>query len=295
MPTLELKSFDGTTLLGFLASAGALRLLHAHGHEVRLAFDERNGHALLESPTSDLQSALVEATCSAELRDAWVFRGPDGTVFNQPSDVPVETIQAQLAERLGDTGPSVDRRLRVDILSAVMAGEADEEGSAVSTDLRAVGGGQLQYFKQVYGLFGALERDDLAKSLSEPWSHADESGGLRLAPEEDRSYALRANNPSAEGAFGERAASVLALQAHTFFPVLPQGGGLTVGFDRDERSLRWPLWSPFCSVPTVAALIAAARDAERTELERRGVFRVMTARRFTRGQYRNFAPAMALW
>lgn len=292
MQTLELTHFDGTTLLGFLASVGALRLLDAVGVEdVKLEFDPSRSNARLRG-SGQLRTRMIEALLDEKLRENWVFSLGE-TIFNHPGEMPIDSVKPQLTGRL-KPHPPLSKRFRVDTLSAVVADESDD-GMAVSTEMRAVGGGQLQYFKQIAGLFSRLDLANVEATLDRQWSHEDEKGGLRLAPEEDRSYALRASDPSAEGAFGERAANVLALQGQTLLPTLPRSRGGTVGFDSKEKTFTWPLWHGFCGVGAVASLLTIAADTPRLALQGMGVFRLMSARRFTRGQYRNFSPALPIW
>ncbi len=293
MQTLELRSFDGTTLLGFLASVGAVRLLDLCGvADARLAFDSRTTHARLRGTAEDLPMTLVKGLLADSTVGPWTFRNSKGTVLTQPSDMAVEDVARERSERLS---LRKHRRYAVDVLGALVAGEPTDDGTTESTELRAVGGGQLQFFKQIASLIDALDEEQIIRTLTEPWTHSDKAGGLRLTPEEDRSYALRAGDPSPEGASGERAANVLALLGHTVFPVLPQRGGATVGFDQKTNEVSWPLWSGFVGVATVQALIPRLASASRDELEAAGVFRLMRARRVTRGKYRNFTPAQPVW
>jgi hypothetical protein len=88
---------------------------------------------------------------------------------------------------------------------------------------------------------------------------------------------------------------VLALLGHTLFPVLPQRGGATVGFDQKTNEISWALWDGFVALATVQALLPRLASASRDDLEAVGVFRVMRARRVTRGKYRNFSPAQPVW
>jgi hypothetical protein len=293
MQTLELRSFDGSTLLGFLAAVGALRLLEECGvGDARLAFDAKTNHARLRGSVDDLQATLVKGLLDDAIMAPWSFRNSKGAVLTQPSDMTIGDVARERAERLS---VKRQRRYAVDTLGAVAAGEPTEHGTTESTELRAVGGGQLQFFRQIASLIEELDATQIIRTLTQPWTHGDEAGGLRLTPEEDRSYALRATNPSPEGASGERAANVLALLGHTVFPVLPQRGGATVGFNQGTNEVHWGLWDGFVGLATVRALIPRLVSDSRADLEAAGVYRLMRARRVTRGKYRNFSPAQPAW
>lgn len=293
MQTLDLKGFDGTTLLGFLAACGAMRLLDAVSSpgSVSLSFDRATGHARLRGP-GELRTTLERALLDPCLAEVWTFRSEDGEAYAQPSEMPATETKRLLKNRLEGSGRSYDARFEVDALSALVAGEPDKNEMSESTELRAVGGGRLQYFGQITALFEQLTEANVRGTLDGFWAHSDEQGGLRLSVAEDRSYALRASDPSPEGAQGERAANVLALIGHQFFPVLAQRGGATVGFDQAQNTVTWPLWEPLAGVATVASLLRLPLSA--AELASRGVFRVMRSRRVTRGKYRNFSPAVAI-
>jgi hypothetical protein len=293
MTTLELRSFDGTTLLGFLASIGALRLLDECGvDDARLAFDEKSNHARLAAKAGDLHAVLVKGLLSDAIQRPWAFRDVQKNLLTQPSDMSVADVANERTERLA---LRKERRYAIDVLGAMVAGEPTDDGTTESTELRAVGGGQLQFFKQITSLLEALDDSQITRTLTQPWTHGDKAGGLRLTPEEDRSYALRAGDPSPEGASGERAANVLALIGHTVFPVLPQRGGATVGFDQERNEITWGLWSGFVGSATVQALVPRLASATQEDLEAVGVFRLMRARRVTRGKYRNYTPAQPVW
>lgn len=293
MQTLDLKGFDGTTLLGFLAACGSLRLLDAVSDpgSVSLAFDRATGHARLRG-SGDLRATLERALLDPALAEVWTFRSEAGEAYAQPSEMPAAEAKRLLKARLANSLRSFDARFEIDALSALVAGEPDNNEMSESTELRAVGGGQLQYFGQITALFEELTEANVRGTLDDLWAHSDEKGGLRLSVGEDRSYALRASDPSGEGAQGERAANILALIGHQFFPVLAQHGGATVGFDQAQNTVTWPLWEVFAGVATVASLLRVRLSA--AELAPRGVFRVMRSRRVTRGKYRNFSPAVAI-
>ncbi len=293
MQSLELESFDGSTLLGFLASIGALRLLELRGvDDARLAFDSTTSHARLRGSAEDLRTTLVKGLLDKSIAAPWTFRNTEGKELTQPSDMTVEDVARERSARLS---LKQYRRYAVDVLGAVVAGEPTDGGTTQSTELRAVGGGQLQFFKQIASLIDALDEKQIIRTLTNKWTHSDKAGGLRLTPEEDRSYALRAGDPSPEGASGERAANVLALLGYTVFPVLPQRGGATIGFDQKTNEVSWPLWTGFVGFATVQALIPRLASAGRDELEPAGIFRLIRARRITRGKYRNFTPAQPIW
>lgn len=292
METLELRSFDGRTLLGFLAGLGALRLARANGpvHDVQLAFDESDGHARLRCPchtATQLTDLIVKGLLSVDNHRLWALDDGKGGTFGHPSEMSQEDVRHLARVRL--------ERPALDAVGALVADAPDANKGVVSTGLRAVGGGQLQFFGQIADIFEALTEEQCRRTLAEPWRHADKSGGMRWAPEEDRSYALLASDPSADGASGERAANALAIFALSYFPTFPSGE--TAGFDPKARTrtFAWPLWGELCGEQGIKALVACAGSMSREELERRGVFRVMAAARVTRGQYRNFCPPRAEW
>jgi len=290
---LEATGVDGSTLLGFLAAVGSLRLLQLRAPKQRpaLAFDLSDFHAQLrleDASPEEIGALLASAALDRAVAETFMFADAKGQAIPHPNKMTADDVRRIVSER-------ADSRLALDVLSGLIADDAKDDGEAVpDTALRAVGGGRLQFFKQIECILSDATKEDAIRSLTSPWSHRDAKGGMRWAHEEDRRQALRATDPSAEEALGERGANALAIHALPIFTVLPSGKTLSVS-KKHAVSVSWPLWSPFASFPTVRALIATARTDRRDELRRRGSFHAFQAQRISNGQYRNFSPSTALW
>lgn len=137
----------------------------------------------------------------------------------------------------------------------------------------------------------------------------DDGSSFRWDPDDDRRYALLADDPTASGNKPKTiwGANRLAFEALRLFPCArARTAAATVGWRRDGGSevWRWPLWSCNLSPDVISSVLASGdiwRDEpeSRRRLRARGVFAVFQTRRITVGkapnQKLNFTPAVPVW
>src|SRR5262249_28264843 len=135
------------------------------------------------------------------------------------------------------------------------------------------------------------------------WDYADDGRGLNLRwdPIDDRRYALRWVNPSAEPGTTMRGANRLAIEALPLFPTMPTANELaTTAFQgRGARgtAFSWPIWIVPVTMSVIRSLVAQVpmlRDCHETR-QPRGVAVLYTSRRITTGKFRNFTPASSIF
>src|SRR5690606_35990470 len=94
----------------------------------------------------------------------------------------------------------------------------------------------------------------------------DEGRGMNLRwdPIDDRRYALRWENPSADPSKTMRGANRLAIEALPLLPTMPINSRLgTTGFQGSgtrDTFFTWPIWSVPLNMPVVASLLSGTDD-----------------------------------
>lgn len=283
---------DGGTLLGFLASVGALvaftRLyadkrvtLHweqSLGSRGRILID---GQPLNLAQIQSLHSNLTEAV----VRDSFTLRkGTDGGAYATITKIEVSDAAGFLAAALqGD----VDARRRS---CATRAGwfvdQLDKKSSSASRLCALTGGSQQEFLKTALDLSGfnskskdRLERitteEHLHSTLLEVWQFKEPMPGCRWEAQEDRHSALRHARSNKEhkaeeriGTMGytgsvctQRGANRLGIEAMACFPLMPGSRrGETTGFrynkDEGRHQFTWPLWECPLTLESVRVLVA---------------------------------------
>jgi hypothetical protein len=251
------------------------------------------------------------ATVAAERRSAWRMArakaAPDVTVsmgldLNVKSEEFVEHCRDAL-----DAATPLARRW-VDFCACFGTENAVEQMDA--TPFALISGSGHQHFLGTAGdLMVACTADHFRRALLEMWTAKDDGSSFRWDPDDDRRYALLADDPTASGNKPKTiwGANRLAFEALRLFPCMrARTGPATVGWRHDGESdvWRWPLWA--CNLsPAVISSLLASRDIWRDDLETRrrlmgrGVFAVFQTRRITVGrapnQKLNFTPSVPVW
>jgi hypothetical protein len=136
---------------------------------------------------------------------------------------------------------------------------------------------------------------------------------LRWDPIDDRRYALRWKNPSADPPTTMRGANRLAIEALPLFPTAPNGDELATTCFRSRKGtfFTWPIWEGELSLPVVQMLLqrsisrlgessddeaATVNDGTAMATQRKalGIVAVFRSQRITVGKFRNFTPAKAV-
>lgn len=270
----------------------------------RLPRDQRK--AVLEAEHAPL------AQHAASLRTQW--RAARARAVPDPSvsvglDLNVTSVEfLEHCRDAVDAATPASRRW-ADLCVSFGVGVEDTAKRMEATPFALVGGSGHQHFLGTAGdLMVACREEHFDKALLVPWVPTDDGSSFRWDPDDDRRYALRAEDPTA----GNKpktlwGANRLAFEALRLFPCVRGRDGIaTVGWrhDRESDVWRWPIWSCDLSLAVIASLVAS-RDVwdesgeARRRLRARGVFSVFQTRRITVGkaptQKVNFTPAVPVW
>lgn len=322
--SLLLRGLDGSNPLAFLASLGVLRVvsLQSPAAAWRMHWSELAGSWF---PLLTSAAETVDETALVDRLDGFQSDPPQLSLLEQIG--PNLTISGQRLRHLsqqamqqccqGSTGETL-ARLDADFLAAMGCDAATADGDPQSqmrdTALRTMSGAGHQHFVAfMRELIGATEPRHLRSALFSTWDYADPGRGLNMRwdPADDRRYALRWKNPSADPNTTMRGANRLAIEALPLFTTAPTARGLeTTGFSQRPRQgarWTWPIWDRPIDVETVRSLLQlpeiqppAGRATEaqqsrwRQAVAARGVVVLFQSRRITTGKFRNFTPAVAL-
>lgn len=301
MHEIELIGLDGSSLLGYLAALGTLRVLTLAelAAEVRMSWVEKGWwtpviHHPRISEGEELIAAVAGRVCGeASINAAWEI-GDDLTLT-------LAKFHEHLEAGASDA-TSVERDV-ADYLAAFgsdVFGTGSKNGQISDTEFRTMSGAGHQHFLGfMRELARGTEAEHLRRTLLEHWDYADRRPSLRWDPSDYRPHALRADDPSSDPIKTMRGANRLAIESLPMFPTMPGRGRVdTVGFRDRSRvtEITWPIWADPLNQRTVESLLASreVQDADRRTMTQRGVAQVFRARRFTEGKYRNFSPARAL-
>lgn len=269
----------------------------------RLPRDKRK--EAMESEHAPL--ATVAARLRSEWRTARAKAAPDVTVsmgldLNVKSEEFVEHCRDAM-----EAATSSSRRW-VDLCACFGTENASERMAA--TPFALISGSGHQHFLGTAGdLMVGCRADHFRRALLDTWAAMDDGRSFRWDPDDDRRYALLADDPTASGNKPKTiwGANRLAFEALRLFPCMrARTGPATVGWRPAGESdvWRWPLWT--CNLsPAVISSILASKDIWRDDLESRrrlrarGVFAVFQTRRITVGraptQKLNFTPSVPVW
>lgn len=304
-----LSGLDGANPLAFLAALGTLRTLNAIDADScwQMAWQIEAG-----AWRPELRSRSSKLDCDE--------------LCNQLAEYLSPPPQLPLLDQIGDDlnmSPTEFRALALDSIShestnrqSPLRTDADylaafgsdgtyqphskDHSQIQDTGLRTMSGAGHQHFIQfMRKIIENTEQTHLYQTLFERWKYQDEGRGLNLRwdPIDDRRYAMRWKNPSADPNMTMRGANRLAIEALPWFPTAPQMTTLhTTGFKtirREGTFLYWPLWSPWLSPDAVRCLLQhpgiigdASADCPR------GVTRIYRSQRITVGKFRNFTPGV---
>jgi hypothetical protein len=251
--------------------------------------------------------AQETASLRAEWRTARAKAAPDPTVsMGLDLNVKSEEFADHCCDALVLATPA--SRRWIDFCACFGIDSGNERMDA--TPFALISGSGHQHFLGTAGdLMVACTTDHFRNALFGSWAATDDGSSFRWDPDDDRRYALLADDPTASGNKPKTiwGANRLAFEALRLFPcVRGRAGASTVGWRRygESEVWRWPLWACNLSLAVISSVLAS-RDMWRDEpesrrrLRARGVFAVFQTRRIAVGrapnQKLNFTPSAPVW
>jgi hypothetical protein len=315
---------DGGTLLGFLASVGALvafRRLYADkrvtlhweqslGWRGRILID---GQPLNLAQIQTLHSSLTEAV----VHDSFTLRkGTDDGAYATITQIEVDDATRFLRTALEADVTAGQQSCAT--LTGWLADQPDDKAASSSRLCALTGGSQQNFLETALHLSGfhpkekdRLQRvtteDHLRSTLLEVWQFKEPMPGCRWEAQEDRHSALRhaRSNKKHEAerklktedynglVCTQRGANRLGIEAMACFPLIPGSRRAeTTGFRYDKWENRhqftWPVWECPITLESVRVLVAhpelTKEKPNHQKLLPLGVSNVFRSTRITKGK-----------
>jgi len=283
---------DGGTLLGFLASVGALvafTRLYAD-KRVTLHWEQSlgwRGRILIDGqPLNPAQIQTLHSSLTEEVvRNSFTLpKGTDGGAYATVTKIDLIDATGYLTSALQEDADA--RRRSCARLAGWFADQLDKKSASASRLCALTGGSQQEFLKTALDLSGfnskpkdRLERittkEHLHSTLLEVWQFKEPMPGCRWEAQEDRHSALRHARSNKEhkaeegiktmGYTGsvctQRGANRLGIEAMTCFPLIPGSRRAeTTGFryNQTERwhQFTWPVWEGPLTLESVRVLVA---------------------------------------
>lgn len=295
----------GESLLGFLCSVGTLVTLTRAWPErdPRISWTRHAGwrpvfHIHGDSTEDEVVETLHTALSGRE-------SAPELTRLGDNLSVDPEKFRKFAEDAAGAAKP--DDRRWADFAAAFGCEATADDEKIQDTALRTMSGAGHEHFLAVMrNLSERTNAEHLRTALFADWSYEDDGKKMtmRWDPNDDRRYALRADDPSGAHRFTVWGANRLAIEALPCFPTAPRGGVLeTTAFipSRQGRNrtwaIRWPVWTAPLRLPALQSLLThpklLAEQPDAGALVSLGVAAIFQSRRVTVGRMRNFTPAHA--
>jgi len=323
---------DGGTLLGFLASVGALvafTRLHADkrvtlhweqslGWRGRILID---GRPLTDEQIRDLHSCLTKKVVRKFFT---LSKGTEGGEY-----ATITQIEVSDATRFLETALFKARQECCATLTGWLADQPDDNSASSSRLCALTGGSQQNFLETALHLSGfhpkkkeKLQRvtteDHLRSTLLKVWQFKEPMPGCRWEAQEDRHSALRhaRSNKKHEAeqkletedynglVCTQRGANRLGIEAMACFPLIPSSRRAeTTGFrynkEEGRHQFTWPVWECPLTLESVRVLVAHPELTEEKPSHQKllplGVNNVFRTTRVTKGKGQvSFTIAQAL-
>lgn len=298
-----LTGLDGANPIGYLAALGVLRAMHDSGRSIRLKWKQED---VWRPVLYDLQREELLQTLSEDV-ERWRNRSPElelryskvtkKKTIEIAEIKPPPSLFQEFATKAADECRRGDRRWADYVASFGAAHEmlgTDNNGATKPTALHFTAGNQL-FLQMVRSILETVQSEHIEEAIFGPWLYRGTAPVLNwdiVAGE--RSYALRATNPSGPKKLGVPGADWLAFRGMSAFPVVLRAGkAATTAFEGSGKNycFHWALWSRFLDYFTVKSVVCTRWDG-RSDSERRarGIALVLASQvgRTEQGGYGSF-------
>ena len=305
----RLEGLEPDNLLAFLALLGLLRALETMGWRPRAYWAGLPLRPILVLRQAETQQVVAQAAADgcADLAKDHDFGGEKDLTF-----------EGARARALLEAALRPETHGRSVLMGSLFSdGALKDDGRILAPPLCAMFGQGHQHFltrlsevaRGVLPKAMAKRRPQpdlnspayLQAALFVPWSRIDETDGFRWDPAEDRRYALRFKNPSADAGRTVHGANRLASVGLAALPgaaVVRRRGVrfLTLGAEAGPDGalgVTWPIWNRAASLTAIQALFGhpALVSADQVILSHLGVVERRRALRIANGKFMNFTRA----
>lgn len=321
---LRLRGLDGSNPLAFFAALGLLRVLDRRsrsgtGSPPKLSWEEGTWTpSLIDGPDEDESiQAILDDLRAWKQNPLLELSYDDDPSKNKPAKKirdlkpPPDVVRRLLRKEIEQARRSRDRSA-LDALAGCLTDVALDNNGKIKPTAFHFTAGQQRFVEMAIQLRDEVTREDFRRALFEEWTRSSKLPSFSWDSTQDRSYALRASNPSSEKRTSEPGAEWLAFTALEAFPVFahPSYRGARVETTAvrghwKRATFHWPLWRTpleWCEVRSlvqhgrlVPAPDGAPSAAALTPVERRNLGILVLFRsaitRHDQGGYGSFSPA----
>jgi len=306
MSRIVLRGVNGANPLGFLASLGVLRLLHAGSDAVRMGFlTDGSFVPFVDGSERDIATLVAEDAAGAGGPQPWSLEyekeEKNGKKVVADLKAPPAAFRAFLDRSLASWASGEDDGAAYAAAFGTSVA-VDGKGNTKPTAFHFTAANQ-QFLGTLETIRASVNREWVQRSLFDGYA-AQPGPNLRWDPAAERNWALMANNPNDEGTGVDAPLEWLAFRGLPLLPSFPQAprGGFAgrtkivttaVSGRGDDMKMTWPLWSVPISIPTARSLLQLDWTGTPRDRAERGVFAVCTSaiRRTPQG-FGNFGPAI---
>jgi len=306
---VELPGLRAETLLGFLATLGAFRLLESSFPELQLGWNRKGSGwvARLHDATGRLRNAQsVSDEIVSNLNDMKIphpvlgWQRFLGTAFKNET----EFYSDAASETFGDT-PSYAREFAPVFTSQLPVVTIDGM-EHFDHPFRAAR--QDYYLGNLESVVANTKSDHIDRTIVNHWDYRDAMANqsLRLDHGDDRRHAYQWHAPTSDPARQKTGcmlgANRLAIESFPLFPCIPTKGGSTaIGFQCYSKTMvwiSWPVWEYPCSLAVICSLLNLKQLHEEKPpmdyLRAMGISAVLRSRRLPIEKNKIFLPPMLL-
>ena len=304
MGKIHLEGLEGTNPLGFLAALGVQVLFASESEHPRLWWTGGvTPHAVVDKNfTFDrITDQALKIFALWESSPALNPKHPDGSALGRADELKLspDDIRTYLSQ-VNERDPSSY------LISALVAqGSLDNSHVAKPSDLYFTAG-QQKFLDMARKILRGASRADVIEGLKGPWTYSSKLPSLMWDVNDDRVYALTANNPTGEKKLTNPGPEALAIFGLTLYQVFAgRNRTLTPGCSGNWKAgyYTWPLWSKPAYPNAVKSLLAHASVVSPTETNHQywfnswGITTVFKSsiRRSSQGGYGTFGPPEVIW
>lgn len=297
MKDIHLTGLEGTNPLGFLAALGVQVALSFGPTPSRLWWsDDVIPHAVLDGihAIDDVVGQIMKTLRSWQNSPAVKSAPKDKTAIPRGDDLKFSPANIRLYLAASRDGPA--RNLGA---SLVAEGSLDKQGVAKPSDLYFTAG-QQKFMSTVRQILDVTSDDDVRSGLLGPWKYDSNLPSLGWDVADDRTYALRARDPSSEKKPtnpGPEALAVLGLSTHNVFAGKDRTITLGCSGSWKNGDYSWPIWNRPASFYAVKSLLAHSDERRHDWLYSWGIHKILRSqiRRSDQGGYGTFGPPKVVW
>jgi hypothetical protein len=302
--SIELPGLRAETLLGFLATLGAFRLLASTTNGLQLGWKPQGSGWVAE--LYDATGRLIDAQAvSDEIATALQAMDKPHPVLSWQRFLGTEFKEENEFYGLAASETSVAAEFAAVFTSQVPVETAvGQKKTKEHFDHPFRAARQDYYLGNLESVITNTKAEHIARTVVKSWDYRDAMANqsLRLDHGDDRRHAYQWHAPTSDPARQRTGcmlgANRLAIESFPLFPCIPcEEGSTAIGFDFRSKTMAWfswPVWDYPCSLDVVRSLVNLTQTQEEeppmNNLRAMGILSVLRTRRLPIEKNKVFLP-----